>query len=349
MSEARKRVWTDPRCTLLEGDKYGPFVKLGNGSILTVGDNATLVSEDGGAAWSEPRVMYRGSSRGKPGRSGVLLRTREGVLVYVYVDLTDFKWKWNEKRREAAKDVKLDVWGIRSLNEGRTWVGRKKIFEGYCGALIDMIETSTGEIVVPIQRLLRDPSRHAICVYVSADGGQTWKHSNLIDLGGHGHHDGTMEPTLAELRDGRLWMLIRTNLDRFWNAYSDDRGLSWRVLQPSNIDASSAPGYLLRLASGRLALVWNRLYPKGRKSGPRRGGDCQLASVNACWHREEVSLAFSGDEGATWSEPEVILRVKGGGPSYPCVFEPDPGVLWVTTQFGDKTRMSLRESDFVEG
>ena len=74
-----------------------------------------------------------------------------------------------------------------------------------------------------------------------------------------------MEATVAELSNGRLLMLIRTNLDRFWEAYSDDGGRYWREIRPSQIDASSSPGYLIRLASGRLALVWNRLYPEGKK------------------------------------------------------------------------------------
>ena len=72
---------------------------------------------------------------------------------------------------------------------------------------------------------------------------------NIIDLGGHGHHDGAMEPTMVELSDGRLWMLIRTNLDRFWSAFSSDQGLSWRVIRPSDIDTSSAPAAMARLAS----------------------------------------------------------------------------------------------------
>ena len=347
MSGSKTKLQLDPRCNPVETELLGPFVKLGDGSILTVKDNAAFVSADGGQTWSEPRTMYRGSGTEKPTSSGVLLRTREGTLVYVYMDMANFKFAWNNDRHGAAKDVRLDVWAIRSLDEGRTWVGRKRIFEGYCGALINMIQTRTGEIVVPIQRLVREPCRHCICVYVSADQGQSWRNSNIIDLGGHGHHDGAMEPTIVERGDGRLWMLIRTNYDQFWDAFSDDKGLSWRVLKPSGIDASSAPGYLARLASGRLALVWNRLLPKGRKRYPRLGGDCNLCDRPTGWHREELSMAFSADDGESWSEPVVIVRIKGGGPSYPHIFEPEPGKLWVSTLFRDRTLLSLNESDFL--
>ena len=47
-------------------------------------------------------------------------------------------------------------------------------------------------------------------------------------------------------------MLIRTNYDQFWTAYSSDKGRIWRDIRPSGIEASSAPGFLLRLKSGRL-------------------------------------------------------------------------------------------------
>jgi sialidase-1 len=347
MSGAILKVRTDPRCALGDTDRLGPFVKVGNGDILTVGDNETFTSRDGGATWSPPRRMYRGRGRHRPCGGGLLARTRRGRLVYVYMDMSDYHWSWNAKRREAAGTTRLDVWAIRSDDDGWSWKAPERIFAGYCGALINMIETPSGELVVPIQRLVRDPCRHAICVYVSSDGGDTWEPSNVIDLGGHGHHDGAMEPAIVQLRDGRLWMLIRTNLDQFWNAFSADAGHSWRVLHPSGIDASSAPGALLRLASGRLVLVWNRLCAAGKKKPPRRGGDGQFSLSAASWHREEVSIAFSEDDGRTWSAPQVILQVKGAGPSYPYLFEPEPGRLWVHTLFGYRAALRIDERDFT--
>ena len=122
-------------------------------------------------------------------------------------------------------------------------------------------------------------------------------------------------------------------------------GMSGR--SPSEIDASSAPAFLLRLASGRLVLVWNRQRPSRRRPNPRRGGDRQLSEREASWYREELSLSLSGDDGQTWSEPAVILRVPGGGPSYPYIFEVSPGQLWVSALFGTRVGLRLREADFA--
>ena len=107
----------------------------------------------------------------------------------------------------------------------------------------------------------------------SDDEGQTWKRSNLIDLGdygGYGDHGGGIEPTLAQLHDGRLWMLIRTYRGCFTEAYSDDEGLTWKDIRPSAIEASGSPGQLRRLQSGRLVLLWNRYHRQGQANRAAR-------------------------------------------------------------------------------
>ncbi len=337
-------TWLEPRCARLPFAKLGPFVHVAAGSILCLQGNAACTSADLGATWTDPKPIYDGPPPGVPGNS-VAVRARSGAIVLVYADRSTFKWRWDDARRAPADDVNLDVWSIRSLDEGKTWVDRQKIMDGYCGALIDMIQTRTGRIAVPVQDLLRNPGRHEIRPHYSDDDGRTWHSDQIIDLGGHGHHDGAMEPTLAELADGRLLMLIRTNWDRFWEAYSDDQGRWWRTICPSRIDASSAPGHMLRLKSGRIALAWNRLQPAaGDKVA--HSTNIQAAATPASWHRRELALAFSSDDGKTWSEPVVIARRKRGGLSYPYLFEPAPGRLWVCTRFSQRLGLSLDEADF---
>jgi len=261
--------------------------------------------------------------------------------------MSTFKWAWDSTKHEAA-DVRGDVWAIRSLDEGETWIDRQKLLDGYCGAVIGMIQTSGGQIVAPMQLML-DRSRHATFTCVSADDGKTWQRGNIIDLGGRGDHDGGFEATVAELSDGRLLMLMRTNLDRFWEAYSEDGGRYWREIRPSEIDASSSPGYLIRLASGRLALAWNRLYPEGTNTFRRSVPSLDRSATAASWHRQELSLAFSDDDAKTWTTPVVIARhpTVGFSLGYPTILERRPGELWIITRYEAKLGLSLKEADFL--
>ena len=355
MSQARDELWIHPNCRRLETDRVGQFVPLDEGALLTVADDAALVSDDDGRTWTELAKVSDQPAYGAPraggGGSGTILKTRSGTIVLVYMDLHKYKLNWDPATDTV--DADLDVWAVRSLDNGRTWVDRQKVLDGYCGSLQNMIQTSGGHIVVPVQDVLTGPLRNAQYAFVSDDDGATWKRSNLIDVGGCGDHDGGFEGTIEELRGGKLWMLIRTNLDVFWSAYSDDNGCRWRVLEPSRIDASSSPGFLLRLASGRLMLAWNRLYPDGlddaaKAAYPRHGRNRQ-AETNASWQRDELAIAFSDDDGRTWTKPEVIMRKKDANLAYPYIFERHPGELWViATQAALRAGVRLLESDFVD-
>ena len=302
-----QKTWVNPLFKVDPPVGEGPFVELKDGSLMIVRGNATGTSKDNGKTWSEPRPIYEGGKPGIP-QQGTMLKTREGAIVLVYMDESTFYWEWDDSRGEPNGEPRLDVWAIRSLDDGKTWIDRQLIFKGYCGALIDIIQTRSGHIVVPVQRYIADPARHGTCTYVSADNGKTWRRSNIIDMGGVGGHDGAFEATLVELKDGRLYMLLRTAWDRFWEAYSWDKGLSWRQIGPgpSTIPTSSSPGYMMRLASGRIALVWNSP-PAGGKPRPlaevlgqlppRKGDEYFYATSNPQMTRTEVSIAFSEDEG----------------------------------------------------
>ena len=204
-----------------------------------------------------------------------------------------------------------------------------------------MIQLRSGRVVLGCQAAASNPGRHVCFSYASDDEGKTWKKSSIIDLGdygGYGDHGGGIEPTLAQLKDGRLWMLIRTYRGCFTEAFSRDEGLTWTDIHPSKIEASGSPGQLLRLQSGRLALFWNRFMDKQKQTG----------------RREQLSMAFTEDDGATWTEPVVVAydpmqpgdKEPAHRLSYPYVYEHIPGELWVTT-FQGPLRIRLHEDDFL--
>ena len=291
----------DPRCTRLPfaGDASVPgLVELADGSLLTVQGSGTTTSRDDGKTWSAPRPIEVGPGPGTPSDSCALLKTKSGVLVMVYMDIAGMHFAWDTAKNETTADTKLDVWAIRSLDEGKTWIDRQKLLDGYCGALIGMIQTSAGRIVAPIQCML-DRNRHATFTCVSADDGKTWRRGNVIDLGGRGDHDGAMEATVAEL-------VQRPAADALADQSRPLLGgvLRRRAATGANSDrASLTPpvprAMSIRLASGRLALVWNRLYPEGKDSAIA----APAATAPANPRRPGIARSFRWPSPATTRRP----------------------------------------------
>ncbi len=329
--------WIHPLCHPLGATSNGPFVELADGSLLTIDSHGARVSTDEGRSWSAAQPVCEGIAGGPPGRQEpaafYVVRTTSGALVAVYLNFTTYNFSWDSATNQPNDDCRLEIWATRSVDGGKTWIDQQRILEGYNPNFFGFVQTRGGRLVAPVPHLVRDPGRYVACSLTSDDDGKTWQHSHFIDLGGHGDHSGAMEPTVAELGDGRLLMLIRTHWGRFWEALSADGGLSWRTVHPSRIAAPSAPGHLLRLRSGRLVLVYN---------GPPA--------------REELSVTFSEDGAQSWTKPLVIARQAGGQLSYPYVFERHAGELWVIAGFAFEKgweaplplRLKLSEQELVK-
>jgi sialidase-1 len=348
--------WIHPACKALDITANGPFVQLDDGTLMRIDKNVLRTSKDGGKTWSQGgAVIDPGMDFSFVGHVGQFMRTRSGALVILFLDFTTQNFAWDNEKGAPKPECKLEMWAIRSIDGGQTWTDRQRLLDGYNADFMGFIQTTGGNLVATVEHLVPELRRWVCLSFVSQDDGKTWRRSNLIDLGGHGHHDGAVEPMVIELRDKRLMMLIRTSLDQFWKAYSDDQGQYWRVIQPSGIDASSAPGWLLRLRSGRLGLVWNRLNPEGKPPHPKHKSAGPATEYPVSWFRGELSIAFSDDDGTTWSKPIVIAREQDAQLSYPYMMERQPGELWIFTRYtyhrGGKpapsVAVSLKEEDFV--
>ncbi len=351
-AKAKPLDFIDSRLTPLPRAFTRASVVLDDSTLGIVETNEFRISRDEGKSFVTTRpITSPALGEGVP-RAGLMLRTAGGTLVLIYSDPTTRKLSWDRATGEPLPDQRADVWAIRSVDGGRTWTDRQEIsalfhnVSSYCLCLIQLAQAPDGTLVVPLQLRVGNRNRSIVATVISRDEGHTWEAGrSILDIGGAGVHDGLLEPTLAGLRDGRVWMLMRTNRDVFYESYSSDSGLSWSRPVPSAIDASSSPGYLLRLASGRLLLVWNRLYPQGREDYPRRVGK-GTSERSASWHRDELSLAFSSDDGRNWSKPIVVLRGENLV-SYPYAFERRPGEIYLTAQRHANRSFRLLELDFV--
>ena len=313
----------------------------------SAGESGTVfVSADHGETWT-PTGAFSPDGSLEATDSGAFMITAQGTLIAAFGNAAEkSNWHWDPELKDSP-GARLPTYVTRSLDGGKTWQDTQKLHDEWTGANRDMLQTRDGRVVFTSMKLLHNPGRHSVLTYGSDDDGVTWTPSNIIDLGGNGHHDGVTEASLIELNDGRLLEYIRTNWGQLWRAFSNDGGRSWHPHGPAGIDAGSTPPFLERLQDGRIVLLWNRKFPQGETSWPLSGGDGIWSATPASNFREELSISFSEDECDTWAPPVVIARNEGGEACYPYLFEPEPGVLWIMAhRFG--LRMRIRVSDVAK-
>ena len=344
----RAEIVLQEKVALLAVPHQGPFVRTSTGEIWGMDERGALISRDEGRTW-EARAIFD-PARFTPSKERALFRTKEGVLLYAFLNNREKVFKWDDARGGPQEGCRLPVYLSRSDDDGKAWAAPVRLQEGWCGAVRQMIQLRSGRIVLVSQQAAANPGRHVTLIHTSDDLGKTWRAEEPIDLGARGNyqgksigltgstHGGGIEGTVLEKQNGELRLLLRVPHGHFEEMTSKDGGTSWIAAMPSTLEASDSPGMMVRLASGRVALVWNRYTEPTKKLG----------------RREELSLAFSSDDGRTWTTPQVIAvnRVPQGAResaywiSYPYVFEPVPGQLWISTMQGN-LRAALKESDFV--
>ena len=112
-----------------------------------------------------------------------------------------------------------------------------------------------------------------------------------------------VEPVVAELSSGRLFMLLRTSVDVHYQCFSDDGGETWTCLEPSIFfSVATMPG-LYSLKNGRLLAVWNNTTPlpeidhsTQKLEPPERSGYYEDVFTN----RDVLHAAISEDDGISW-------------------------------------------------
>ncbi len=166
---------------------------------------------------------------------------------------------------------------------------------------------SSGEWVLPVVHALEplagwagfDP-KQIFGAAISTDEGKSWKLQGAVKTAKAG-----LENMIVELKDGRLWMLIRTE-KVLWESHSSDKGRTWTEGKPSSIATPHSRFFIRRLSSGNLLLV-NHYKFTGRS---------------------HLTAQLSIDDGATWNDG--LLLDERSGVSYPDGVQDKDGLIWIT-------------------
>lgn len=255
-------------------------------------------STDCGHTWSEPETL-----RTVPIHGGVvaLLDRRGEAQLFVLVSRTQGDGK------RIAVDRFIDIWQLRSSDGRNEWSEPQRIFEGYVGSAQGALQLRSGRIVLPFAYWVADrpqgpPTGANVTTAVySDDEGQTWKQSPAkltapCQDGYNGSNYGAIEPTILQLKDGRVWMLMRTQTGYLYESFSND-GADWSEARPSRFRSSTGPAFLLRMRDDRIALFWNHCELSTRANGQGVYGG-----------RDVLHAAISADEGQTWRGFREVYR-----------------------------------------
>ena len=338
---------TDPQMTNYNGE-LSMMARLPDGRILTMytpgrpfkeadleGPEQPVylrLSSDHGQTWNEPQPVFAyPAGKGSFSQKIYPLVDRKGNIHAFNIRY----YRFPKRGTQATGHSEL----IHTLSRdgGKTWNPPNRVDFGhaYSGAINSIIELKSGRLLVALSymsdRFVESAQQFEFrCVSgYSEDGGETWKvgTDNLtVPLGPLVVHPGAIEPVLVELKEGRVWMIIRTQTLRFYESFSSDGGKTWTPPSPTRIMAPDSPAAILRLSSGQLLLVWN---------------DVSQYPITGSW-RQYLYAALSNDEGKTWSPSKrVAPLVEADSPAsrgdYPFLCEAeDKTVLLIYSRFGFK-------------
>lgn len=146
-------------------------------------------------------------------------------------------------RKKLADGEFIDVFPPLPLRGKKRWIATMHSYDGEC--------------------------QHPI-VALSDDDGESWTLTTLETTApfeikpphkGLRWQNRGAEPTVTELNDGTLALLMRTSLDNLYIAFSRDFGETWSSPRPSRFRSTLTTPAWLRMSDGRLLLFWNNTRP----------------------------------------------------------------------------------------
>lgn len=246
----------------------------GSGSDFAKAHIIGRQSTDGGRTWLPSRVL-QANTGGMNVMSVTLRRLADGSIAMFYLQ--------KNSHTDLAPYMRI------STDEAVTFGDPVQVSSttGYHVVNNDRVtELSTGRLLMPAAStpdVTTDNHFRSHC-FLSDDGGKTWRDGiGTVDA----DKRGAMEPEVIELKDGRIMMLVRTQLGYPGKAYSQDGGDTWGPMMSLGVQGPEAPATLRRIPStGDLLLIWNNTYT----AGAGHGGE-----------RTPLTAALSRDEGETWT------------------------------------------------
>jgi predicted neuraminidase len=309
---------------------------------------ATLVETRTGellCAW------FNGPGEGEPETNIVLSRLPAGSDTWTVPEQLSSDPDRSEQNPLLFAAPSGEVWLLHTSNEphdqstsrvlrrlssdgGLTWGPSAVLFDRPGSFLRNpVVVLSNGDWLLPAYHC--DTDGEASVVQLSADKGNGWTPVEVPD------GLGQVQMSVVELSPGELLAFFRSRAaDRIHRSVSKDAGRTWSSPERTALPNNNSAIQVLRLAGGRLVLVFNdstaerdqfRWVPDGQ------GG------VRRKTLRTPLTLALSEDDGATWpywrnlQVQDEEYRDNEFGYSYPTLLQTRDGLLHVAYSYLRKT------------
>lgn len=276
----------------------GDVIELADGRLLLVsmefggeGDDfakTRLVaheSSDGGLTWGGHRVITDTAPGDVNVYSPNLIRGQDGGVLLI------FHRNHDAKGNDPRGGFTLHAW--KSSDEGRTFNPLSEFFPRgpyqLCNATVKRLRS--GRLLLPLNSAVPAvPGDHgpwgkfAVSVAFSDDDGRTWQASaDKLTL----PKRGAMEPHVEQAGDGRVLMVMRSQLGKLQLSESTDDGVHWSEPRPIDLTTPESCPELVRIPStGDLLMIWNNSFDPNFRSHFGK--------------RSPLSAAISKDHGRTW-------------------------------------------------
>ena len=258
-------------------------------------------SEDNGKTWSDPKTVAGTAETGGNyghGDASIVTNRDNGEIVGIMTSAGTYghgffagtseqppRWKTITSRDggltwEAPVDHTDDLFGAKCDNpKTKTW---KSGFSGSGAAL----QKRDGTLVSSFVNRQADNSQH-FYFFMSKDGGKNWY------VSGNSGTDGADEPKTLERNNGDLAISVRSSGYNYYNYTSND-GETWhkpaRTRFTTGISGNACDGEYMVWCSTLEGNPWN----------------IALQTLPNSGSRQNVSIALSTDEGATFGTPKTI-------------------------------------------
>jgi len=273
------------------GADHGPARirgKISTDRGKTWGEKYTLIENDGGCNVMEVNF----------------LRLRNGDIALLYC-----------QKNSEEKDCRVMI--RTSSDEGKTFVGARQLSpEGkYTG-----LTNGRGLRLKSGRLLIEAWENETGYVLMSDDEGATWREGARIKPAA----GGCWEPACVELKDGRVMMLMRTQIGGQFKSLSSDGGETWSEPVGPALKGTASPVSITRAPeSGYLVAVWNN--DTGNETS-----------------RNPLTAAISKDEGETWESVRNIEEGPGDRWAYPAITWIDGNALLTYFNYTGGLSLQLR-------